>query len=251
MILDEIQMDILHAVFINKNFIENEDKCSYEKYLLELVNNSIYFREKSNFEMYEPPESEAYGECDCNSSFYKFDFKLLESTTRFQASRELTGQIEILGKGVISYGSPRKQNTEMRINRLHVAIRDCSYEQLREYLLNEYEYGTIEKDIKTYVNLLNTQKNLFFLFPYKFSFKKKYNFRVALENINVALEKDFKESILFREKHCCKYDTFIAYIYEDNLIISKFEKNSSLQVVDVIYLFKSETYRALYDYVQV
>ena len=49
MISDEMRVDILHAVFINKNFIKDEENCNYEKYLLELVNKSIYFREKSNF----------------------------------------------------------------------------------------------------------------------------------------------------------------------------------------------------------
>ena len=49
MILDEMKIDILHAVFINKNFIENEENCNYEKYLLELINQSAYFRKKVEF----------------------------------------------------------------------------------------------------------------------------------------------------------------------------------------------------------
>ena len=249
MISDEIQMEFLHAVFVNKNFIDGEENCNYEKYLLELVNNSIYFREKSGFKLYEAPQSEANGECDSNSPTYKFDFKLLESTTRFQASKELTGQIQILCKGVTIHCSPRKPNTEMKVTRLYAAIRGCSCTQLNEYLLNEYEYGTIEKDIKTYVELLTTKKNLFFLFPYRFSFKKHYNFRYAIENINSALAKDFKESNIFREKFRAGYDTFLAFIYEDNLIVSKFEKGGKLQIVDTIYLFKSKTYRKLYNYV--
>lgn len=249
MILEDMQMDILHAVFINKNFIDGEENCNYEKYLLELANNSIYFREKSSFKQYEFPSSEANGECDCNSLTYRFDFKLLESTTRFQASKELTGQIQILCRGVTGYCSPKKQNTKIRITRLHAAIRGCNCEQLSDYLLNEYEYGTIEKDIKTYVKLLTIKKNLFFFFPYRFSFKKHYNFKLAIENINIALSKDFKESNLFREKYCGGYDTFLAFIYDDNLIVSKFEKEGNLQIVDTIYLFKSKTYRKLYDYV--
>ena len=59
----------------------------------------------------------------------------------------------------------------MKLTRLHAEIRGCSCTQLNEYLLDEYEYGTIEKDIKTYVELLTTKKDLFFLFPYRFSYK--------------------------------------------------------------------------------
>lgn len=45
MILVDMQMEILRATFVNKSFIDGEENCNYEKYLLELVNNSIYFRE--------------------------------------------------------------------------------------------------------------------------------------------------------------------------------------------------------------
>lgn len=249
MILDEMKMSILHAAFINKNFIDGEDACNYENYLLELVNNSLYFRKKSNFEEYEPPQSESNGECDCNSLAYKLDFKLLESTTRFQASKELTNQIQVINKGVVSHCSARRPNTEMTVTRLHVAIRDCSCEQLGEYLNNAYEYGTVENDISIYARVLATRKNLLFLFPYQFFFNNHYNFRYAIENINIALAKDFSESFIFRDKYCNEYDTFFSYIYDDNLIINKFEKKDELKTVDIVYLFKSETYRKLHDYV--
>ena len=249
MSLNEIYLDILHAVFINKNFIKGEENCNYEKYLLELVNNSIYFRKKAGFERYEAPSSEAKEECDCNSPDYKLDFKLLESKTRFQASRELTGEIQLYCEGVIGAGPPRRQNTEMRVTRLYSAIRGLSCEELRGYLGNKYKYGTIESDIKSYVKVLTTKKNLFFLFPYQFWFEKHYDFKFVIENINIALAKDFKESNLFRKKYCGEYDTFWSYIYEDNLIVSKFESDSKLQIVDTIYLFKSKTYEKLYNYV--
>lgn len=248
MILDEMKMRILHAAFINKNFIDGEEACNYENYLLELVNNSLYFREKSSFKKYEPPQSESNGECDCNSPTYELDFKLLESTTRFQASRELTNQIQLINKGVISHSSARRPNTEMTVTRLHAAIRNCSCEQLWKYLNNKYKYGTIENDISIYVKVLATRKNFLFLFPYQIYFNKHYNFRYALENINIALAKDFRESFVFRDKYCKEYDTFFSYIYDDNLIINKFEKEDELKTVDIVYLFKSETYRKLHDY---
>lgn len=79
---------------------------------------------------------------------------------------------------------------------------------------------------------MNTKKNIFFLFPYEFSFVKRYNFRYVLNNIRIALEKDFQESKIYREKYCHSYDTYIAYIYDDNLIINKFENNNKLKLVD-------------------
>lgn len=32
--------------------------------------------------------------------------------------------------------------------------------------------------------------------------------------------------------YCHGYDTYIAYIYDDNLIINKFENNNKLKLVD-------------------
>lgn len=247
MIKDEMRANILHAVFINKNFIVGEKKCNYEKYLLELINNSIYFREKSNFKEYIHPDSESNGECDCISPTYEMDFKLLASTTRLHASKELSDQIQIIFKGAYSHCSPRKPNTQMKTTQLHVALREYNHKSLYHLLQNKYEYGTLENDVKTYVSLLNIKKNLFFFFPYEFTFVTHYNFQYVLENINVALEKDFQESNIFREKYCFGYDTFIAYIYDDNLIISKFN-NNKLKLVDCVYLFKSKTYSELYDY---
>lgn len=45
------------------------------------------------------------------------------------------------------------------------------------------------------------------------------------------------------------YDTYLSYVYDDNLIVNKFEKGGKLQMVDTIYLFKSKTYCKLYEYV--
>lgn len=249
MIIDEMKATLLHAIFVNKDFIIGEDDCNYEKYLLELVNNSIYFREKSNFIEYKKPKSESKGECDCISPDYQMDFKLLASTTRLHASKEFTNQIQIICKGVTSQYSPRKPNSEMQATRLHAALREYSYENLFSVLSGNYEYGSIEYDIKKFVNLLNTKKNLFFFFPYQFTFQKHYSFKYALDSINIALSKDFKESNLFREKYCTGYDTFLAFIYDDNLVISKFEENGKLKIIDCIYLFKSKTYNNLYNYV--
>ena len=41
--------DILPATLINKNFVEGEPECNYELYLLELVNESMWFRKNVDF----------------------------------------------------------------------------------------------------------------------------------------------------------------------------------------------------------
>lgn len=47
--------------------------------MLELINNSSYFKSKSNGEKYKLPDSESNGENDANTRLYGLDFKLLVS----------------------------------------------------------------------------------------------------------------------------------------------------------------------------
>lgn len=67
---------LLPSELIIKNFIQGEKNCNYEKYLLEFVNATSYFRAKSDGALYESPPSEEKGQCDCISPKYMLDFKL-------------------------------------------------------------------------------------------------------------------------------------------------------------------------------
>lgn len=76
---------LLPPEMIIKNYIHGDPDCNYEKYLLEFVNASDFFRVKSDGDIYQSPESEENGQCDCISTSYQFDFKLIASKTALQA----------------------------------------------------------------------------------------------------------------------------------------------------------------------
>lgn len=240
----------LHAIFVNKHFIPNEESCDYEKYLIELVNDSIYFRKKSKFQLYTSPISESCGECDCNSQSYKMDFKLLDSTTRLRASNELTGGIQKFSEGVIGYCTPKKINDTQVAIRLHAVLRDYNSLQLQKFHENKqnFNFGTIEFDIKNYVDMLSTKKNLFLFFPYEFFLEKQYPFRRIEYEIKSALEHDFKESGIYRNKFYSNYDTYISCVYDDHFLIYKFTNDGRLKFIDNIYLFKSKVFQKLKEY---
>lgn len=247
MIENEMTPILLHSALINKNFVPGDENCNYEKYLLELVNESLFFKEKSKYKMYTAPKSESKGECDCISDDYTFDFKLIASTTRLQASKELSNEIQRMNEGITLIGKPRRAGEEMVATRLFAGIRGVNCDELLSFLNNKYEFGTVEFDIQTYVKLLCKKKNLFLFFPYQFIFKTKYNFRFVIDSIKSALNNDFKESDLLRKKCCPGYDTYLAFVYDDNLIVMEFQNDNSLKIIDVIYLFKSKTYTYLYN----
>ena len=86
---------LLPSEMIIKNYIHGDPDCNYEKYLLEFVNASDFFRAKSDGDIYQSPESEENGQCDCISTSYQLDFKLIASKTALQARSILASKINI------------------------------------------------------------------------------------------------------------------------------------------------------------
>lgn len=98
---------LLPSEMIIKNYIHGDPDCNYEKYLLEFVNASDFFRAKSDGDIYQSPESEENGQCDCISTSYQLDFKLIASKTALQARSILYPSKTEIVKGVIVTSEPR------------------------------------------------------------------------------------------------------------------------------------------------
>lgn len=247
MIKDEMKQKMLDPVFIIKNYVKGDSNCDYEKYLLELVNESLFFREKSNYARYFHPLTEDKGECDCISASYKLDFKLAAANSRLKAQNLLSMQHQILAPGVVSTSLPKLSGAQLSVTNFHAVLRNYIMEQLEELSFLEPKFGDYEYDIKCYVENLKMEKNLFFLFPHIFFFDTKYNFKFAIENITIAIQNDFAESMKLRQKYCPNYDTFLSFIYDNNLVVLQLIENNKFKIVDVIYLFKSKTFKYLYN----
>ncbi len=247
MLKDEMKLKMLEPVFVIKNYVYGDNNCNYEKYLLELVNESLFFREKSNYAVYLHPSTEDNGECDCISDSYRLDFKLAEANSRLKAQNLLSMQYETIIPGVRSTILPKSPSTQLTVTNFHAVLRSYTMEQLEELLLFNVKFGSYEYDIKCYLENLKMNKNLFFFFPYVFFFDSKYNFKFAIENITKAIQNDFAESMKLRKKYCSDYDTFLAYIYDNNLVVLQLIEDGYFKIVDVIYLFKSKTFKYLYN----
>ena len=77
----KLRSGLLPAPMIITNYVEGDENCNYEKYLLEIVNASEMFRLLSGGKEYTAPDNEAHGENDANSEEYSLDFKLVESSS--------------------------------------------------------------------------------------------------------------------------------------------------------------------------
>ena len=108
-----IKYKFLPPATVIKNFVDGEEDCNYEKYLLELLNHSNYFEKKGKGEYCHPPE-ESHGECDAISPNYELDFKLLASSSFLQAQSILSLSVSKIDDGIIAYGSCKKVLTSLK-----------------------------------------------------------------------------------------------------------------------------------------
>lgn len=98
---------LLPAALICKGFITGMADCDYEIYLREVVNASIYFKSKSDGQVYTAPPDESHGEWDCISENYSLDFKLIASETALRARNLFSDGIYQMAEGVTAYCGPK------------------------------------------------------------------------------------------------------------------------------------------------
>jgi len=209
---------LLEAPLINKNFVQGEQKCNYEKYLLELVNKSLWFSEHFPGG-FVSPTSEANGECDAINENYRLDFKLFAAKTALRANNLLSPQIIKMKDGVIAYGGSRCFNTTLEATRLFAAFRKKSLDHLYQIRTHEGKEYSIENDIKSALVILETKKNLMLFFPYEFSFDTEHSVKEAVNSIREAIESDFHITFLYRELMAGEHDTFLTCIYDNSFLI--------------------------------
>lgn len=118
---------LLPSEMIIKNYIHGDPDCNYERYLLEFVNASDFFRTKSGGDIYQSPESEENGQCDCISTSYQLDFKLIASKTALQAKSILYPSKTEIVKGVFVTSEPKVKNGSIKATRIHAALREFSH----------------------------------------------------------------------------------------------------------------------------
>ena len=247
MIDPTMRVKLLPAPYIIKNFVDGEDNCNYEIYLLELLNSSAWFSAHYPGGFIKP-SSEAHGECDAINQIYQIDFKLLASKTALQARSVLSNQIHKMGQGLISFGISKLPEGKIQTTRLFAAFRGKSLTDLYRIQENQIKAYGVENDILTSLKMLETKKNLLLFFPYEVTFDQYRNYAEAMESITEALTEDFHVAFEYRDNQIqSRYDTFMTCIYEDSFLIFSV-KNQVLKLIDTVGTKKVSTFLRLSQY---
>lgn len=246
-----IKYKSLLPAMVIKNFVEGEEDCNYEKYLLELLNHSNYFEKKGKGEYCHPTE-ESHGECDAISPNYELDFKLLASSSFFQAQSILSPSVCKIADGVTSYGRCKKPKGYIESTRIHAVCRYMKLEEFNEiYNKKKENMDTIEKDILKVLNSLKKEKNLLLFFPFNLWVDDNLEVQELENIITSALNNDFHSLFLFRESNVAGLDTYlVTIVFEDFFIFEiqgqklvLIEKVKSSQLSTFIKLRKYDPYK--------
>lgn len=238
---------LLEAPCIIEGFVQGENDCNYEIYLLELLNHSKWFLKRYP-DGFNKPNSESNGECDAINKDYQIDFKLLASTTALQARSVFSPQIYKDESNVVFCKGCRNPNRKIKATRLHAAFRGKSLNDLYEILKEKDKAYGIKHDIMVALKMIETPKNLLLFFPYEFYFKKKHEDADAIENIRTALKEDFQIAFEYRNKKTeGKYDTFLTCVYNNSFLIFSI-KEKNVEWIDSVKTTEMKTFAKLCDY---
>lgn len=243
MIDSSLTVKFLHEWLVIKNFVEGDPNCNYEKYLVEFLNNSAWFRNKVKNELFVWRAKQDHGECDAFAGGYELDFKLLVSTTYCQARRELSAGIAVLPQGGTITFSPRRTKS-MCVTRIYAALRKLSAVDLLNYENGQFEYGTVDHDVRNVISKFTVPKNILFFFPYDFSSDKSSDLKYMISAIQSALEHDFLNLMKLRSDRYPDKETYLSCVCSDVMLFFQFV-NSKLNYIDCVSTDKSEIYTNL------
>ena len=247
--MGDVSLRAIHlpAELIISDFVKNEPDCNCEKYMLEFLNKSPFFLEKSAGKPYSAPLSESHGEYDYNSDAYKVDLKLIGSQTLMNAKSILSDGKELLAPGVLSTTHPKMRGETREATRIYAALRGLNLEQLFQIRNQRPLLTKYEEDVFRFLKKLETKKNLLLFFPYYFRFDNDHAFEEGVAQIQEALNGDFRSAMEYRNSVRAEFDTYFAFLY-DGYIVFMEEKDNLLLYADRVKLSESPIYMKLATY---
>lgn len=225
----------LDAPVTVKNFVRNDPKCNYEFYMVELLNHSRRMRElhPQGFQWH---ESQAHAECDAYSGDYGIDFKLIASQSSMKASSLLTPRYQIDENGlIVGYEGKRDRlnaEHEITVTRMHAAIRQSTLGDLERIRCGE-SLQSYEKDIKVFLEKLETKKNLLLFYPYEYRFEEDWRPADGPEILTAALQRSFVSAFRYRSKVQPQFETYLTTVYYDDFVLMRI-MGDRLRLMDVV-----------------
>ncbi len=179
---------------------------TYEHFLIDVINGSLYFAQKRSFtEYYRLVDEQSHGEDDVFSSTYQLDFKLLISE---EVMRELNKNMPEVDYSKMSQGFIFTKTKE-KVSDIpqDYILRDIEESKIEDLRKEQYKNNTIRSLVKN----LNKHKNLFMYYPYEFSGVSEFMMR-TLESQTTDI---FKDMLSYRDELGLNKDTFVCFKIND------------------------------------
>ena len=247
----ELKYSDLDASFYINSFIKQMmPRKRYEDWIIELVNQSDFFLEKSGGEKYIRPPHESHGECDCESSTYKVDFKLVGSKDFYQTKRALSPSFEIDEDNNLWINNGRDVKDKLHYN-LHEICKKYSLKDIENINdQSEERLGNKEESIlKGFINILNVEKHAIFVIPAIFTFdKREKNLKPFADEAALRVFGAFDSCIKYRDKHSDK-ESYWAFFYEKYFCVYEYHDSNNYRNILMIDACKSPMFKKINDLV--
>lgn len=250
--LNEIIIKSLPAELIIDGFIIGyQPEVSYEDYLTDYVNESSLLLAFSKNESYThtPKGQQSDGECDCCSSQYELDFKLLGTQSGIYAKSNLSLQKAYIAEGVCATLIPR-QYEGMNITLTGNLMRRYSLEELFDIdngKAPKFDRNQLcpELDVKSILKVVKCKKNtLFYFTDFMYSECDFIAYDIA-KTAQSLINEYFGNIFKFRDYFVPDKDTFLAVVIQGYMCIALWQ-DESIQFKDYIPLSKSSVFSDLY-----
>lgn len=236
--------NILPEGFIKDGFITTNGsptEYSYEDYLRELINQSIWFMKKTNGEKFSKPNKESNSENDAETKLYSIDFKLILGQSIQNINSKISKRIDRNCDGSRVIYKVARAPGNYSAYWLHRILRGLSKVDLIQIWNNNLNTSE-EQDVLAFLKSIHKDKNLFLFYPVVFEYDNEQY--CSISEINEAMQNDFGNALDLRMDWYPKKETYIAFIYNSSLQISQY-KEGKLCGVDCISLAKSPTFKWL------
>ncbi|WP_148887042.1 hypothetical protein [Streptococcus sp. Marseille-P6264] len=248
MIDEELKANIMPATVLLNNFVDNESHSNYEYFLMEYLNQSLFFQKKSEHHVYEHPLSESNSEPDATTPSYEIDFKLLASRSYLRGLRLASPSVSVPCKGVTAYGPPREPNKNFRVGEIHKIFRSLTLDDMLYLRENQNNKPLCDEvDILDVLNTIETEKNLLLFFPYMFYTKREIKQDKLTFLVKEAIENDFIELATYRSRSVPKFETYIVTECNNYFILFTFNP-TGFQYIEKIEVQRLPTYVKLLKY---
>lgn len=237
-----LHYSILEAPLIKRESVKGDEKCNYEKYLVEVINATTTFSTRFN-EPFQLIEQQNCGQCDARSGIYNLDFKLIASQSMLRAKGIFSFQITKVINGIYAY-SPSKNKGEIEATRFPQAFRGMTIDEILTMCKQATKRKVLESDVKKYMETLETKKNLLLFFPFRFYYEHKGEIVDDIMTVIKECEKDFGITLNYRTQIYPLLDTFFVFLYENYFVLCQWIDGQLIHL-ETIQIDKSKTFMYL------